>query len=297
MISRGRFTLVVLALLVLGTPPARSEVSIGEEGPTSNFLYAAGGDDPTAYPWGRVRRHAASGLFLQPDADQALNGPMDFAINPSTHRPEVVWSRFDGNDFEIALSRWDGTAWSDPEFLTDNTVDDLDPAIAFTHTGSALVSWWREEGERQVWFLEKAEGTDWSEEDRVTVLPQTGSLPAVAASASGTRVAFQAPGGTGTEIVVSNRETGWSRVVVGETAYQGPGGDGCLYARLHSRDGRLWVDWIDGPGEMGYSVYDPQTDSWSAPAYESYSWNPEVGESEYWERERARARIALAVLF
>lgn len=296
MISRGRLFLTAIALLGASIGLSLGEVSIGEKG-SDDFIFAAGGDNGTPYPWGRVRQDAALGLFLQPDADQAFNGPMDFAVNPSTSRPEVVWSRFDGNDFEIVLSRWDGIAWSDPEPLTDNSVDDLDPAIAFTHTGSALVSWWREEGERQVWFLENLGGADWSGEDRVTALPETGSLPAVASAGTGTRVVFQTEAGSATEIAVATRENGWSRVVIAETTYQGPEGDGSLFARIHSRDGRLWADWVDGPGEMGYSVYDSQTASWSAPAHESYSWDTGLGESEYWERESARARIALAVLF
>ena len=286
----------ILAMLWVGGNAARAEVSVGMEGSATSFLLATGGDDPTPYPWGRVRLDAPLTWLLEPDASAAENGAVDFAFDPVAGRHEVVWARFDGNDFEIVRSYWDGSAWSPAEQVTDNSVDDLDPALSFTSTGKRMITWWREGADRQIWFREKSAGASWTGEQVVTTLPETGSHPAVAAFGDGARIVYQTPGASGTEISIASQDTGWSSTLIAQTPYEGPAGDGVIHARIHSRTGRLWVDWIDGLGRMAYSVYDDETGSWSAPKIENYSWDPGMGETEYWAREGARVRIALAVL-
>jgi lysophospholipase L1-like esterase len=57
-------------------------------------------------------------------------------------RPLVVWSAYDGNDYEIVSASWTGASWTVPEFLTNNADADLDPAVVFA-PGVGPVAVWR----------------------------------------------------------------------------------------------------------------------------------------------------------
>ena len=63
------------------------------------------------------------------------------------NQPYVVWPRFDGNDYEIAYSKWTNTGWRPIAYVEDmdNLSDDLDPAITFDIHGRAYMAWWRDE--------------------------------------------------------------------------------------------------------------------------------------------------------
>lgn len=66
-----------------------------------------------------------------------------------TARPWLVWSRFNGEGFDLAWSRfeaptrsWLPIAWVETA-LTPG--DDLDPSVAFDSTGRPFLAWWRDE--------------------------------------------------------------------------------------------------------------------------------------------------------
>lgn len=56
-------------------------------------------------------------------------------------RPCVVWSGYDGNDYEIFTSSWTGSAWTGPGRITDNTDADLNPVAAFV-PGAGITAFW-----------------------------------------------------------------------------------------------------------------------------------------------------------
>jgi len=58
----------------------------------------------------------------------------------------VAWSRYDGKDYEIYLSRWDGRAWLKEIKTTDNEANDIFPAIQVGPEGQPLVSWTQSSG-------------------------------------------------------------------------------------------------------------------------------------------------------
>jgi len=43
----------------------------------------------------------------------------------------IVWSGFDGNDWEIYLTKWDGSNFATVERITDNNFQDIEPSISF----------------------------------------------------------------------------------------------------------------------------------------------------------------------
>ncbi len=65
---------------------------------------------------------------------------MDAALSPDG-RPWVVWSQYDGNDYEIRASRWGGLGWSDEEALTNDAGSDAWPGIVFLQGSLPVVVW------------------------------------------------------------------------------------------------------------------------------------------------------------
>lgn len=65
------------------------------------------------------------------------------------HHPWVVWSRFNQVQYDLAWSRWTGTAWEPVRWLDprQQTIgDSLDADLSFDDSGRPYVAWWRDEG-------------------------------------------------------------------------------------------------------------------------------------------------------
>jgi lysophospholipase L1-like esterase len=67
---------------------------------------------------------------------------LDAAADPEG-RPWLVWSAYDGEDYEITWSRWNGSAWSEEEKLTDNRDADAFPSLVFIRGVVPVVVWSR----------------------------------------------------------------------------------------------------------------------------------------------------------
>jgi len=113
------------------------------------------------------------GARLTPDAEGARNGVWDpgdtpvpgiASLNPrgdlngdlwptvaessvAPHYPWVVWSRFNGTDYDLAWSRWQGRDWEPIRWVEEQTTagDDLDADLAFDWKGKPYLTWWRED--------------------------------------------------------------------------------------------------------------------------------------------------------
>ena len=286
----------VLVALALCCMPASAEVSVGSHAPHPSFLATSGGEHPDPFPgWRPVRQNADASLMLNSSGDDNGDGPAAFAIDPATGNPVVTWAWWDGSDYEIVLSRWTGSEWSAREQLTDNALDDEDPAITVTADGGIRVTWWRtENGHRTVWYRDLA--LEEASAEEVTPLPRAGSRPGVANWEGDVKVAFQHEESGVREVRVATRSTGWTDELVASTAYAGPAGDGDIDVRIHALAGHLWVDWVDADGQLAWSEWDAVAGTWSTPAHEAYTWDAAAGESEPVARERARARIRMHVV-
>jgi lysophospholipase L1-like esterase len=67
---------------------------------------------------------------------------LDAAPDPAG-RPWLVWSAYDGEDYEIYWARWNGSAWSEEAKLTDNRDADASPSLAFIQGVVPVVVWSR----------------------------------------------------------------------------------------------------------------------------------------------------------
>ena len=93
-----------------------------------------------------VTRSRPSYVALNPDGD--LNGDLWPRIEEDWRLdglPWVAWSRFNGNDFDLAWVRFQNGAWSPIRWVEQVTQpgDDLDPDLAFDANGRPHLVWWR----------------------------------------------------------------------------------------------------------------------------------------------------------
>ncbi len=90
----------------------------------------------------------------------------------------VVWSSYDGEDYEIFLSKSDGKVWLEEVRLTDNTENDAFPCIALDAAGHPVISWTQVSGDgHQICALQYIETTPVREmivspPSRVPVIPR-----------------------------------------------------------------------------------------------------------------------------
>ena len=72
------------------------------------------------------------------------------------HHPLVVWSRFNGTDYDLVYASW-RYAWSPISPVTSASLggDDLDPSVAFSRVGFPVIAWWNrdlEDGHGTVYY-------------------------------------------------------------------------------------------------------------------------------------------------
>lgn len=285
--SRSRSNrLALLAAIVAGVmaaPLPLAEVSVEtDQNLLRGFLMisSSGGDDPSPWPtWALVRQTVDANEALNSSGDTNGDESPGFSLHPQTRYPHLAWSWWDGTDYEIVVSRWTGSQWSAWEQITDNGVDDLDPAITLGTDGTTQVTWWRRittapsAPEENVWFVEALNGTAdaWTDEELVTSGTASGRRPSVAVRNGTTWIAYGeqlsnlATPDRHRVFVTRHDGAGWPPVRLGPVVATSGSGDARpdLRVQVHVRKGVLWIDWVEGDGLLAYRVYDPQTDSWS----------------------------------
>ncbi len=106
-------------------------------------------DSPTSGLWGGASRGARR-LMLNPRGDQIGDlWPTVSESSVSPNRPWAIWSRHNGEDFDLVWSRWSGLGWAPAQSLTDTETesfgDDVDADLTFNRHGRPFTSWWRED--------------------------------------------------------------------------------------------------------------------------------------------------------
>ena len=73
--------------------------------------------------------------------DTTVDTEPAIAIFPASGLPVVVWSRKEGADYEIDISYFDGTRWTQARTLTANSVDDRRPQAFIGRSGYLHLVW------------------------------------------------------------------------------------------------------------------------------------------------------------
>lgn len=91
----------------------------------------------------------------------------DVAIDGQGHL-WLVWSGYDGHDYEIFYSIWDGNSWSQQKNITDNKCTDSAPVISFIYQKIPVVVWSQTAGGKSAIVLLKKGEEGWSSEIKIS---------------------------------------------------------------------------------------------------------------------------------
>jgi hypothetical protein len=193
----------------------------------------------------------------------------DPKLNPSGNAIEIAESVWNGTNFDVRLvvfSLGEGIP-SQVTSLSGHPADDLDPRMVIGADGSADVVWWRDGATDEVVARRRsAADRTWSAERRLTDPFQDARNPSIAKFWGTLWVAFERSSAYGTEIVVgviNDEPDPIACDVLATTSFAGR-----VEVRIHALGGHLWVSWIDGPADLGWSEFDPASATWSAPQFE-----------------------------
>ncbi|NOR12969.1 MAG: hypothetical protein GQ545_06920 [Candidatus Aminicenantes bacterium] len=78
--------------------------------------------------------------------------------------PRVVWSEYDGNDYEIFYTSWNGERWSGEERITDNGESDSQPVVSHISGSVPIVVWSKSLKMGSGIFYKYRRGAEWSPE-------------------------------------------------------------------------------------------------------------------------------------
>jgi hypothetical protein len=140
---------IVCAVVVVGlTCGAFAEVGVKRD-PKGRYVGAEWriqAVKPLGQIWSTFNADASGINVLNPRGD--ANGDLWPAVVENTvqpHHPWVVWSRFNGKDYDLAWSRWKGARWSMIRTVHRASArgDDLDADLAFGRQGRPYLVWWR----------------------------------------------------------------------------------------------------------------------------------------------------------
>lgn len=250
--------------------------------------------DPDPIPrlaW-RVNRQDVGVCPLNPEGDQNGDGPPDLMISALNGSPVLVWSALVGGAHRIAVAEWAGQSWSTINHLT-NGPNDIDPRVFVTATGDTFVTWWTAESSSQVWVTSRQASTmSWSAPIAVSAAGEGGRRPSVVFANDSIYIAYERPSqqpGVSVEVVVARSRYGHPFVpeTVFATSQVLPSAR--VEPQLHSGSDRLWIDWVQAPEYLGYSLLQDST-AWTSTSTQ------DVGDSTWIGVEMARQRVRWMIL-
>jgi len=199
---------VALALVVLA-PTASAEIAAETTPDGAYWRTVARGNASTKNLriWG-MARESADVHPLNPGGD--VNGdlwPAILEVPQDGMRPFVVWSRFNGYDFDLAWSRWnDDTGWAEIRWVAGPVPapgDDLDPVLAGDPVrGRPHAVWWRDVGGRGEVYLSLFLVHRWMQPYLVSDAGEDARFPSVELLDETTiRITYETPAGTRVRVV------------------------------------------------------------------------------------------------
>ncbi len=165
-IKRILTTSMALLLVAGFCLPLRAEVSAGTDrsGKYVTTRLTLSENDPTGEIWTAIEpeRGTVRVSALNPHGDEYGDQWPTIVENVvAPHHPWVIWSRFNGQNYDLAWSRWSTRGWDPVRWVEQNATagDDLDADLVFNQVGRPYVVWSREseDGRGQVFlslFLE-----------------------------------------------------------------------------------------------------------------------------------------------
>jgi hypothetical protein len=190
--SRKLITGVVLAGLTFAVP-ARAEVA-AETNVFGDYLrtvvYASASvRHPRIWSVTRMRLGLTP---LNPQGDATGDLFPVIAENPAQQGwPLAVWSRFNGHDYDLVWSRWEGRSWSPVATVEASLspLDAIDPVIAFNAKGRAHMVWMNQDDSSSAVYLSVFESGQWMSPYRVSDPGEIAIRPGIEVAADGSVLA------------------------------------------------------------------------------------------------------------
>lgn len=210
--------------------------------------------------------------------------PPDLRINTVTGLIETVDATWSGSNFNVRLTQvTTGGQQTSSSLVTAHSANDIDPRVAITPSGDALIVWWRDLTTDAVVYRKRtlATGT-WGPERAVGMTSESGSHPRLV-YADRAWVAYEIKNKKDRSVAcqVIDDDVEPIRQIVATTSYTGD-----LDVQLNAESGHLWVTWIDGPSRVVYAEYVYARQLWNVPLQES-----DPAGSVPAARERIRERV------
>jgi hypothetical protein len=212
--------------------------------------------------------------------------PPDLQVNAVSGRIETVDATWSGSNYNVRytqfMSNGDETTSS---LITTNSANDVDPRIAITATGDALVAWWRDLSTDALVYRKRTLATgSWGPERLAGLAAESNSHPRIIYAGDKTWLVYQIQSSKsarsiGAQIIDDDPEP--IRSIVSTTTYAGN-----LDVQIEYEARHLWVTWIDSASNVGYAEYDYVRHAWTSVARESYA-----SDSVAAARDRIRALI------
>ncbi len=267
----SRMAVRLLLLISFALMPSAS--SFAEVGATSPGMPCTGieiepDDGGSSSIWRRIRPDSGP-LALQPAGEARGDLAPDMRLNPVTARLEAVWPYWDGSDYELAWSAFDGAVWSEVLLLTDNALDDLEPAIAFDALGTMGIAFRRAGSSTGVWYLENDVEHGWSAEIAVSDEGDAATSPSIAFFELKARVGYVAPSTSEVVVALGGGDGGdpwptFSPELVALTANTVD-----LEQETLVVGGTLYTVWVNDSSHLAFSRY--TGGQWQIAEYEPYA--------------------------
>ena len=239
--------------------------------------------------WLRSFADSPTRSVLNPDGDLNGDGRPDVALHPGTRVPLVVWSRNSPSGFDVVLSRFENGAWTVPEVVVDVADDALDPRVAIdSATGDVHLVYWIGGADPRIEHrVAPADLSTWSAPGTVSGPGEAACRPLAVFHGGVLRVIYEVHvpgiGGTPRQVVLAKLEAGgFVQEIVAQTGH-----DGEVWPEVHSHGGRIWVDWIDAHGVIGWTRFDAAAGRWEPIWTESFAG---IEEREFHVRGAVRAK-------
>jgi len=212
-------------------------------------------DGPDITPWVQISS-SPTVVALNVQGEANGDGPPALLGNPPG-LCIVAWARNSPGGFDIVYSSYADRSWSAPQVLAGTSADELDPYLVQGSDGTVHLFYWEAGTVPRVLHRQAPPDlSSWSAPEQVSQPGIAACRPAAVFHAGILHVAYEVHdygyGQVPRQVVLARQEqAAFVEEVVAITYNAAP-----LSPQVHSRGGRLWVDWIDAPGQMAWTQKD-----------------------------------------
>ena len=115
-------------------------------------------------------------LFLFSVISNVSAGDKEDAVNTEA---ELVWSEFDGEDYEIYFSNLSNNKWASKVQITNNNLTDFHPCISSGDDGITWAVWSAISGEKTHLFYSNLDGSSWSTPTQINTNLSSNIAPSI----------------------------------------------------------------------------------------------------------------------